>query len=80
MALHRTSLRVAFGLALSVCLAQASGRAQKYPDHPTATVTPENKNSKTMSQPIIQATSSPMVAYAYEYALPVRGHSAANSA
>jgi len=33
MALHRTSLRVAFGLALSVCLAPAPGHAQtKYPD------------------------------------------------
>src|SRR6267154_4730237 len=33
MALHRTSLRVGFGLALSVCLAPAPGHAQtKYPD------------------------------------------------
>jgi tripartite-type tricarboxylate transporter receptor subunit TctC len=42
MALHRTSLRVgfgfAFGLALSVCLAPASGHAQKYPDHPVKVV------------------------------------------
>ena len=34
MALHRTSLRVGFGLALSVCLAPAVGHAQKYPDRP----------------------------------------------
>src|SRR3954466_351117 len=35
MAVHRTSLRVAFGWALSVCLAPATGHAQsKYPDRP----------------------------------------------
>src|SRR5204862_5378095 len=34
MALHRTSLRVAFGLGLSVCLAPTAAHAQKYPDHP----------------------------------------------
>jgi len=39
MALHRTSLRVAFGLALSVCLAPAASHAQtKYPDRPVKIV------------------------------------------
>src|SRR3954469_11308719 len=39
MAVHRTSLRVAFGWALSVCLAPATGHAQtKYPDRPVKVV------------------------------------------
>src|SRR5687768_4720262 len=55
-------------------------RLLKYADQPTATVAAANRYSSTRFQPMNQATSSPSVAYEYEYALPETGSIAANSA
>ncbi len=52
----------------------------KYPLHPIATVMEPTAYSRMRSQPIVQATISPSVAYAYAYALPEIGIIAANSA
>ena len=52
----------------------------RYPDHPTATAAAPTAYSSTRSHPMIQPTSSPIVAYEYEYALPATGIIAANSA
>src|SRR6185437_15359948 len=38
-------------------------KATKYPAHPTATVDAPKRYSRIRSQPMIQATNSPMVAY-----------------
>src|SRR5213593_1455890 len=45
-------------------------RDTKWPDQPTPTVAAPAAYSSTRSQPMIQAISSPMVAYEYVYALP----------
>ena len=55
-------------------------RLTTYPDQPTATVDVLKAYSRIKSQPMIQAASSPTVAYAYVYALPATGTIAANSA
>ena len=52
----------------------------KYPLQPTPTVLAPIEYSSTRSQPMIQAMSSPRVAYAYVYALPATGTAAAISA
>src|SRR5207248_2181999 len=52
----------------------------KYPDQPVATVALPTAYSSTRSQPMIQANSSPSVAYAYVYAEPATGTIDANSA
>ena len=52
----------------------------KYPLQPTATVLTLSAYSRIRSQPMIHATNSPIVAYAYVYALPAIGTIAANSA
>src|SRR6267154_3128264 len=52
----------------------------KWPDQPTPTVAAPAAYSSTRSQPMIQAASSPMVAYEYVYALPATGTALAISA
>src|SRR2546422_9648752 len=52
----------------------------KWPDQPTPTVAAPAAYSRTKSQPMIQATISPMVAYEYVYALPATGTADAISA
>src|SRR5207237_3278559 len=52
----------------------------RWPDQPTPTVAAPAAYSSTRSQPMIQATSSPIVAYEYVYALPATGTAAAISA
>ena len=52
----------------------------KLPDQPTAIVDAPSAYSSIRSQPMIQANSSPSVAYAYVYALPATGIMLANSA
>jgi len=47
---------------------------------PTATVDTLSAYSRIRSQPMIHAMNSPIVAYAYVYALPAIGTIAANSA
>src|SRR3984957_14898620 len=54
--------------------------SEKYPAQPTATVAAPNRYSRMRSHPMINAMSSPSVAYAYVYALPAIGIIAANSA
>src|SRR4051812_20916614 len=70
-------------------LAIASGRVKpnaesssslKYWPQPTAIAATETPYSRIRSQPMIQATSSPSVAYAYVYALPETGIADASSA
>src|SRR6266702_1282900 len=51
----------------------------KYPAHPIATAMLPTAYSRIRSQPMIHATSSPSVAYAYVYALPEMVIIAANS-
>src|SRR5437667_493617 len=55
-------------------------RLTKWPDQPTPTVAAPAAYSSTRSQPMIQATSSPMVAYEYVYAPPATGPPPANRA
>jgi len=55
-------------------------RDTKWPDQPTPTVAAPAAYSSTRSQPMIQAASSPMVAYEYVYALPATGTALAISA
>src|SRR5437660_11097217 len=55
-------------------------RDTKWPDQPTPTVAAPAAYSTTRSQPMIQAASSPMVAYEYVYALPATGTALAISA
>src|SRR6266513_5921483 len=50
-----------------------SSRPTKYPDQPTPTVDAPIAYSRTRSQPMIHAMNSPIVAYAYVYALPATG-------
>ncbi len=57
-----------------------SRRLVKYPVQLTATADADTPYSSTMFQPMNHATSSPSVAYAYEYELPDIGISVANSA
>src|SRR5690606_27768376 len=51
-----------------------------YPDQPTATTAVPSANSRTRSQPMIQAGSSPREAYEKVYAEPATGTVEANSA
>jgi len=51
-----------------------------YPDHAAAVGATLMPYSRIRSQPMIQATNSPSVAYAYVYALPAIGTIAASSA
>src|SRR5690349_22926934 len=55
-------------------------RLPTYPDQPRATTAAPRANSRNRSQPMIQATNSPAVANAYEYALPAVGTDEASSA
>src|SRR2546428_11304369 len=55
-------------------------REAKWPDQPTPTVAAPAAYSRTKSQPMIQATISPMVAYEDVYALPATGTADAISA
>ncbi len=55
-------------------------RLRTYPDQPTATTAVPSANSSTRSQPMIQAGSSPIEAYANVYADPATGTVDANSA
>src|SRR5260370_34752163 len=55
-------------------------RIARYPDHPDATVAAPTAYSSTRSQPMIHATSSPILAYEYAYALPATGIIATNAA
>lgn len=55
-------------------------RWRTYPDQPTATTAVPRANSRTRSQPMIQAGSSPIEAYAKVYADPATGTVEANSA
>ena len=48
--------------------------SRKYPAHPIATPMLPTAYSMIRSQPMIQATNSPIVAYAYVYADPEIGH------
>ena len=48
-------------------------KATTYPDQPTLTADAATRYSRIKSHPMIQATSSPMVAYEYVYALPEIG-------
>ena len=52
----------------------------KYVDQPTATVLAPSASSRMRSQPMIQATSSPRLAYEKVYADPATGTVLANSA
>jgi hypothetical protein len=52
----------------------------RLPPQPTATAATETPYSRTRSHPMIHATSSPSVAYAYVYALPDTGIEEASSA
>ena len=52
----------------------------KYSLHAMATVAAPTAYSSTRSQPMIHATSSPIVTYEYVYALPAIGMTDANSA
>ena len=54
--------------------------SRKYPDQPMATPMFPTAYSMMRSQPMIQATNSPIEAYAYVYAEPATGTMAANSA
>ena len=57
-----------------------SRNSLRLPPQPTATAATETPYSRIRSQPMIQATSSPSVAYAYVYALPETGMDDASSA
>ena len=57
-----------------------SRRLLRYSPQPTATAATDTPYSRTRSQPMIQATSSPIVTYAYVYALPATGMLEASSA
>ncbi len=52
----------------------------RYSPQPTATAATETPYSRTRHQPQIQAISSPIVAYAYEYEEPETGMVPASSA
>ncbi len=52
----------------------------RYSDQPLATTEDAKANSRMRSQPMIQATNSPNVAYENVYALPATGTVDANSA
>src|SRR4051812_4719141 len=58
----------------------ASRKALTLPPQPTATAATDTPYSRIRSQPMIQATSSPIVAYEYVYALPDTGIDEASSA
>lgn len=57
-----------------------SSSSFRYSPQPTATAATETPYSRTRHQPQIQAISSPMVAYAYEYEDPETGMVPASSA
>src|SRR3954452_9664963 len=58
----------------------ASRKALTLPPQPTATAATDTPYSRIRSQPMIHATSSPIVAYEYVYALPDTGIDEASSA
>src|SRR3954454_3046657 len=58
----------------------ASRKALRLPPQPTAIAATETPYSRIRSQPMIQATISPSVAYVYVYALPETGIDDASSA
>src|SRR5262249_5642421 len=62
------------------CMPKYSSTLLKYSLHAIATVAAPTAYSSTRSQPMIHATSSPIVAYEYVYALPAIGIIEANSA
>lgn len=62
------------------CQSMLSMSERTYPDQPTATTAVPRANSRTRSQPMIQAGSSPIEAYAKVYADPATGTVEANSA
>src|SRR6478752_7067237 len=66
--------------ALGKCSPNFAMTLWKYPDQPFATVAAPSAYSRIKSQPMIQAKSSPSVAYAYVYAEPATGAIDANSA
>src|SRR3954470_15788377 len=57
-----------------------SSSSLRYSPQPTATAATETPYSRIRHQPQIQAISSPMVAYAYEYEDPATGMVPASSA
>ena len=64
----------------SVTPKAASRKALTLPPQPTATAATDTPYSRIRSQPMIHATSSPIVAYEYVYALPDTGIDEASSA
>src|SRR5690242_9336778 len=67
----------AFGMVTPIVPASSSLR---YSPQPTATAATDTPYSRTRHQPQIQAISSPIVAYAYEYEEPATGIVPASSA